>query len=311
MPITLKDIFPNADSGLNSIGFFFGAGSSKIEGFPLTSELTKKVISSFTSTQRKILDNILKKESLSYDEHKGDPDIEKISDIIQKYKLSGGIVGFDDIDRTIKKKIFQEIKSIDKPNLAYHTEFFTSLKELLSETNETIWIFTTNYDLVFEKAAAKAKIPIYDGFEGNLDRYFDPDRLALKYGHVKSKIFEPFKEPNIKILKLHGSISWFKDNDKIIEISDDKYFNPDDCVIIPPNLQKVRETLESPYDSIFRIACQIIGRECKYILSCSYSYRDQHINEQIFIPFLREKKIRLIAFCSSLTNEIDKLNNIN
>ena len=307
MPITLNDIFPNANSGLNSIGFFFGAGTSKIAGFPLTTELTQKVVSSFNSDQRKTLDNILKKEKLIYDKTKGEPDIERISDIIQRYKLSSDINGLDDIAITIRKKIYEEIKSIDNPNLDYHTEFFTSLKTLLSETNETIWIFTTNYDLVFEKAAAKAGIPIYNGFEGIIDRYFDPERLSLKYGHVKSKTFEPFKEPNIKILKLHGSISWFKNNDKIIETSDDKNINSDNCVMILPNLQKGEKTLESPYDSIFRIACQIIGRECKYILSCGYSYRDQHINEQIFIPFLREKKIRLIAFCSSLTNEIDEL----
>jgi len=34
--ITLSEIFPNANTGLSQIGFFFGAGSSFAAGYPLT-----------------------------------------------------------------------------------------------------------------------------------------------------------------------------------------------------------------------------------------------------------------------------------
>jgi len=39
MPLTLEDIFPNFNTGLSNIGFFFGAGTSKEAGYPLTNDL--------------------------------------------------------------------------------------------------------------------------------------------------------------------------------------------------------------------------------------------------------------------------------
>jgi len=89
----------------------------------------------------------------------------------------------------------------------------------MQHRNESIWIFTTNYDLVFELAASIAKIPIYNGFEGIAQRFFDIERIELTYGKINSnRMFELFNEPHIKLIKLHGSISWFKEGDDVYRI---------------------------------------------------------------------------------------------
>ncbi|HOI70390.1 MAG TPA: hypothetical protein PLN41_11660 [Methanothrix sp.] len=65
--------------------------------------------------------------------------------------------------------------------------------------------------------------------------------------------------------------------------------------------------LEHPYDKLFRYATQTLGDKCKYILSCGYSFRDQHINEQLIIPKLREGRIKFMALCEYKPETFDKL----
>ena len=74
-----------------------------------------------------------------------------------------------------------------------------------------------------------------------------------------------------------------------------------------PRRNKIIETLDVPYDRLFRYASQIIGSQCKYILSCGYSFRDQHINDSLIIPKLREGKIKLTALFDRESENIDHL----
>jgi hypothetical protein len=248
----------------------------------------------------------LKKENVSLNITKGEPDIELLSDILNRAKASGGYDGIDLLVESIRKHVVDVINEIAGPNLEYHLKFLKGLKKLMLHRNESVWIFTTNYDLVFELAASIAKMPIYNGFEGISQRFFDIERIELTYGKINSnRRFEPFNEPHIKLVKLHGSISWFKEEDEIVES-----FSPDQkdnrCMILPKRT-KVTETLESPYDKLFRYASSIIGKQCKFIVSCGYSYRDEHINDILFIPKLRNNSIRVFALSKEETHEILKL----
>ena len=67
--------------------------------------------------------------------------------------------------------------------------------------------------------------------------------------------------------------------------------------IILPRRRKVMDTLAHPFDQLFTKASRILGNECKYLVSCGFSYGDKHINDDLLIPKLREGKIRLTALC--------------
>lgn len=306
MDILLSDLFPNANTGLSQIGFVFGAGTSISAGYPLTNELTILVFNRLTPDEIELIEKILKVESLSLNRLNGEPDIEVLSDILNKAKANGGYTGIEPLIENIRKHIVDVINEVAAPNLEYHVKFFKGLKKLMSHRNESIWIFTTNYDLVFELAASNAQIPIYNGFEGIAERFFDIERIELTYGKINSnRRFEPFNEPYIKLVKLHGSTSWFKDDNIIIESFSDAR-NDNRCMILPRRT-KVAETLETPYDKLFRYASSIIGKHCKYIVSCGYSYRDEHINDILFIPKLRSNSLRVFALSKDETPEILKL----
>lgn len=307
MSLGLSDLFPNAGIGLNNIGFFFGAGASKEAGYPLTDGLTMNVINNLNSREYKTLIRLLERERISYSADSGTPDIEVISDVINKHKNYYKSKEIDGLERTIRMGIVKELLSVKNPNLEYHVRFLKALKRMMSGRAESIWIFTTNYDLLFEMAAMDAEIAIYNGFEGILGRYFDIDRINLSHGKITNeRKFEDYREPNIKLIKLHGSISWFKQGNKVYELCDQKSANEFRSMILPRK-QKVIDTLEHPYDKLFRYAVHVLGDKCKYILSCGYSFRDQHINDQLIIPKLRESRINFTALCEYEPENIDQM----
>ncbi|PKP41051.1 MAG: hypothetical protein CVT93_09755 [Bacteroidetes bacterium HGW-Bacteroidetes-10] len=306
MDITLSDLFPNSNIGLSQIGFFFGAGSSYAAGYPLTYQLTIDVLNKLTKTEIELIEKILITEGIILNISKGEPDIEIISDKLNKAKASGGYAGVDLLIESIRKQIVSVISEIVNPNLEWHVSFLKGLKKRMQHRNESIWIFTTNYDLLFELAASIVKIPIFNGFEGIAQRFFDIERLELTYGKIKSnRTFEQLNEPHINLIKLHGSTSWFKEGNNIYEsFSPDKTDNR--CMILPKRT-KVIETLESPYDKLFRYASSVIGKQCKFIVSCGYSYRDEHINDILFSSKLRDNSIRVFALSKDETPEILQL----
>lgn len=303
MNITLNDFFPNSNTGLSQIGFLFGAGSSFAAGYPLTKELTISVLEELNPKEIKLIESILKEEQEDFDKSKGIPDIELLSDLLNKARITGAYSGVELLIDSIRKNIVDVINKIDNPNLKYHIKFLKGIKDLMKYRNESIWIFTTNYDMIFELAAAIVKIPICNGFEGIAERFYDVERFNIVSGKINTNCtFEPLKEPCIKLVKLHGSISWFENGNEIME-SFSKERVDKRCMILPKR-SKVIETLESPYDSLFRYASSIIGRHCKYIVTCGYSYRNDHINNILFTTKLKSNSLRVFALSKEETPEM-------
>ena len=87
MNITLNDFFPNSNTGLSQIGFLFGAGSSFAAGYPLTKELTISVLEELNPKEIKLIESILKEEQEDFDKSKGIPDIELLSDLLNKARI--------------------------------------------------------------------------------------------------------------------------------------------------------------------------------------------------------------------------------
>lgn len=103
-----------------------------------------------------------------------------------------------------------------------YQKFLENLIKLLQRENyqkeKRINIFTTNYDLFFEKVAdslvGKYEFYFNDGSSGNITR-----KLSMKNYHKKiyhNGIFDNFDReiPIINLFKLHGSVSWKYVNDK-------------------------------------------------------------------------------------------------
>ena len=303
MTIQLDHLFPNLKSGLEGVGFIFGAGTSVCAGYPLTLDLTKKIFFELTDDEKESIEKILANESIPANFKEGIPDIEVVSNTLFKYSLAGVDPKIPLIEEKISGLLVSVLIDV-KPKLDTHVRFLKALKKIMQNKKEIIYIFTTNYDLVFELAAMEARIPIYNGFEGVLARYFDIDRIDLSRGHINERnVFSHDMNPSIHLVKLHGSISWYKTTSgDVLEASGFDTVKDKSRTMILPKISKVSETLEHPYDKLFRYASRTIGSKCKYLVSCGYSFRDQHINEQLLFPKMRDNNIRLVglstdAFC--------------
>jgi len=313
----LVDIFPNLSHGLANIGFLFGAGTSHKAGYPLMPALTNQVLSKLVPDEFALLDKLVFR-SLAKKINKtiGEPNIEIISDILEASILTADINHADyahmlELRNAIRQRIVDVLVAVENPRLDDHIRFFSALNRLLSGRPEQVWIFTPNYELLFEIASSIAKFPLLDGFLGASVRFFSINSLLFQSGIVDGHNFKPFSQPTIRLIKLHGSLDWWKRNGTVYSTQDpNKLQDAPERVIVLPRKKKVTETLEPPFDDLFRVSARVLGTNCKYLVSCGYGYGDQHINETLLLPKLQQAKISLTAFVKEDSANLDPFRNL-
>jgi hypothetical protein len=308
---SISEIFPNASQGLSNVGFLFGSGTSYKAGYPLMPELTIKVLEKLEQNKIDIIKKIIEKQNLKLDKSRGEPNIEVISDTIESgiYTVNPSDELYKkliDLRKDIRKRIVEILLENKRPILDDHIRFFNALKSVYMGRAESIWIFTTNYDMLFEIAASIINIPICNGFIGTSFNYFNIECLKMNSGFISGNKFSPFAQPVVRIIKLHGSLDWWKDNSAIYNTLVPNYIkNNLELLMILPRKKKITETLDSPFGELFRFSERVIGSTCKYIVSCGFSFGDEHINETLLLPKLQQSKIKLTAFIKSDNTNLD------
>ena len=227
----------------------------------------------------------------------------------------GGIAAAEKV-KIIDENIGDKIKTIQKfirdkiiyglhgdEVLQLYRNFY--IKTVFRGRKSPINIFTTNYDLYNEQALDLLSFPYNNGFVGTYKRSFNP--ASYKYAYVEDMnlskhIWE--RVPNFyNLYKLHGSISWVKDSNKIREI-DYNHISEDDTVMIYPTPLKDRSTLMTPYSDLFRAMETALLRKNSVLITLGYSFADDHIN-RLILNSLAIPTFKLIIFGKS--DAIDKL----
>lgn len=307
MSLTLSQLFPGIETGLNRIGFLFGAGTSKEAGYPLMGDLTKAVVSNLRPSLKSTLDAILAAKALTYDPVAGAPNIEILSDLVTEYFVTTQAPEYADLESEIRKLIVDAIMSVTTPDLIHHVRFLEALKRRAHGTASTVTILTTNYDVLFELAASEVGIRIETGFDGPLRRQFDPAVFDLARGTVEKTRFTQRSELHVNIIKLHGSVSWLKDEGRVFESGLDLQSATHERALILPRRRKIMDTLSEPFDQLFTRASRTLGANCRYLVACGFSFGDKHINDQLIFPKLKAGKIRMIALCGEEPECLDEL----
>ncbi|SFJ97377.1 SIR2 family protein [Methylophaga sulfidovorans] len=297
MSFSLSQLLPGIETGLNKIGFLFGAGTSKEAGYPLMPDLTKAVVDNLSTVNKALVEQILSDKGLSYDPVEGTPNIEDLSDLVTEYLVATHDSKYQVLEDEIRDLIVENILSVSEPDLEYHIRFLEALKKRAQGTPTTVTLITTNYDVLFELAAGYVGLRVETGFDGPLRRLFDPSVFELKRGSVDKSRFSERPELHLNILKLHGSISWLSDGDKVFESGLDLSNASSKRAMILPRRRKVIETLADPFDQLFTRASRTLGLNCKYLVSCGFSFGDKHINDLLLFPKLQAGQIRLVALC--------------
>ena len=205
------------------------------------------------------------------------------------------------VQKFIRDKIISGLHGAEV--LQLYRNFY--IKTVFRGRKSPINIFTTNYDLYNEQALDSLSFPYNNGFVGTYKRSFNP--ASYKYAYVEDmnlskNIWE--RVPNFyNLYKLHGSISWVKEDNKIREI-DYKHISENDTVMIYPTPLKDRSTLMTPYSDLFRAMETGLLRKNSVLITLGYSFADDHIN-RLILNSLAIPTFKLIIFGKS--DAIDKL----
>jgi hypothetical protein len=149
--------------------------------------------------------------------------------------------------------------------------------------------------LLLETAAARASVNIENGFLGTTERYFTPTQFSSVTGTTRGNRFTRGNNLTVKLVKLHGSVSWTKEPSGIYERHPEAMTAESERLMVLPRRKKMFDTLSPPYDTLFAQMSRILGTECKYLVSCGFSFSDDHINQQVLFPAIQQNKCCLFA----------------
>jgi len=291
-----------------NIGFFFGAGTSCALGIPDIAGLTKEVEAELTGNAKKSFEAV--KADLGTQIEGRAVNIEDILNQLRRIreltsesetKTYVGVCGKDAVsaDADICKSIYSIITKRETSASLVSTRLFFAWYNLLSH-DHTKEVFTTNYDLVIEKALEASEIPYFDGFVGSFEPFFWQESVdhAAKTGDLTKNW--------IRLWKVHGSLSWFWRRSKttnsyrIIRIGRiEKASDIKNELVIYPSKDKYDSSRKQPFLAYFdRMRSYLLGGELLFAVS-GYSFSDKHINEIIFNCMRQNNRLFVIAFLYS------------
>jgi hypothetical protein len=163
-------------------------------------------------------------------------------------------------------------------------------------------VFTTNYDILFEQAFEVSRVPVFDGFVGTHHAFFyseclDDDDLLPRPKWVR-------------LWKLHGSVNWHSEEDAEDRVAGKRIIRTQPSEtgeMILPSHWKYDESRKQPYMAYMDRLSRILNQEHALLITCGYSFGDQHINAILYGALDNRNTANVIALQFQDLNEGDKL----
>lgn len=288
-----------------NIGFFFGAGTSCALGIPDIAALTQGVEASLKGNTAKTF-GIIKADLATLISGR-EVNIEDILNQLRRIreltkesdtKTYLSVCGKDamTVDGDICKAIYRIITAKEAAATLTSTKRFFAWYNLLNR-DFAKEIFTTNYDLVIEKALESSEIPYFDGFVGSFEPFFwqeSVDHMAKPGDLTKNWI---------RLWKIHGSLSWFwrlsetTKSYRIIRIGNvGRAEDIENELVIYPSKDKYDSSRKQPFIAYFdRMRNYLLSGELLFAF-VGYSFSDQHINEVVFNCMRQNNRLFVLAF---------------
>lgn len=286
------------------IAFFFGAGTSMAVGIPGIEELTKQVSEQIEGPSKESFDKIKSKL----------PKNANIESIINRIRIYRELIGeseeaeYDGIkgakaakalDSAICHTISDIIGSKPLKSLEPHNRFAQWLRSLCFNRNYPVEIFTTNYDLLFEKSMEKFGIPFFDGFIGSVNPFFLPESVDAEFDGINDISCPP--KSWTRLWKIHGSINWYKQNDSeendgvITRLSKLKPKEEEELLIYPTR-DKYTQSRKLPFIAFQDRLHRFISSGERLLIVIGYSFSDEHLNEIIFQGLRSNPRLAVTSF---------------
>ena len=295
--MSIEEFVPKMGTSLDNVGFLFGAGTSFESGYLLVAGLTKAVVGALPEAERVSMDEVLYASGFTYNGSTGIPNIEEISDLVIEHHTNSQLEKYRVLKEKIRELVRDAILSVAKPDITNQVTFLERLKARAFDRATNVWVFTTNYDLLLEDACAEVGLKMVNGFVGATTRYFSEREFSMVTGMTSGARFSPESGLTVRLIKLHGSVSWYHRGDRVFEANPSAILEQDARCMVLPRRTKVIETMSRPYDRLFHISNSILGSRCRHLISSGFSFGDSHINDGLMTPHISSGGISLANFC--------------
>jgi len=292
-----------------SISFLFGAGTSSSVNLasPQAGKKSeyKPLIPSVAALTELCRAEICKKGdafSKAWDSAKAEligttpqPNIEDILSAVRRKLDAAGLgdklLGLDisqlrEFESSIRSTIAVAVspKEDSIPSPLPHDGFSLWLKS--ATRRKPIELFTTNYDILFEASFERLRIPSFDGFVGTLHPFFRADFVERDDLLPGSSV--------VRLWKVHGSVYWdtLKDSFGSRIVRRD---TPTGGALILPSHLKYDESRRQPYLAYLDRLRSQLDKDDSILISCGFSYSDQHINAVIFDVLENRPRAHVVA----------------
>ncbi|MDO4671215.1 MAG: SIR2 family protein, partial [Aerococcus sp.] len=205
-------------------------------------------------------------------------------------------------DRTVRK-ILQLIK--ENTNYSYNKEVLKHgallkfLSDLSGKGNNKFSVVTTNYDVLFEEAAAEDNFVIFDGFNFTPTPKFDSNifewNLVREIQNINTREVE-YMEKAFNLVKIHGSLTWERQsNGDIVRKNKDSITDTDKMVMVFPSSDKFAQSYQEPYFDLFTKFQELIKRPNTLLISSGFSFADDHISKMITQALKNNSSLKLLV----------------
>lgn len=305
----------------SNIVFLAGAGASVTQDLNPNFGKTVKMIADDVFSKLDKSDGLYTlKELASQCRYKDGNILDKESDETETYKLSDSF-NLEDFLSTLfhyrpyvpdtdKDKFNNSIKKIlqlikENTNYSYdskelkHGKLLNFLSSLSGKEGNKFSVITTNYDVLIEEAAAENNFVIFDGFNFTPIPKFDSSmfewNLIREVQNINTREVE-YKDKTFNLLKIHGSLTWEKQDDgTILRKNKDSIIDTDKMVMVFPSSDKYAQSYQEPYFELFTKFQDLIKRPNTLLISSGFSFADVHISKMVIQALKNNTSLKLLV----------------
>lgn len=194
-------------------------------------------------------------------------------------------------------------KFLDTADLSSHEHLLRVLARRPSEKPRAR-VFTTNYDLCIEQAAASAGLYVVDGFGREMPPVFDGANYDVDFVRRRIESKSPdYLDGVMHLIKLHGSVDWERSENSVIRRE-----MPSSPVIIYPRSDKFELSYRQPFLETISQLQTSLRQPNLGLLVVGFSFSDAHLSEMLLAAVRRNLSLRIVVAtlnCENHCNELD------
>lgn len=200
-------------------------------------------------------------------------------------------------------------KQVTKSDLIAHQHLISDMNPfplaelfayLLRTATSQLSVVTTNYDRIAEYAANHVHAYVSTGFTAGWLQRFEPATV------IGERPPAPAYEGHIRVLKVHGSLDWFRDsmgNTVATPLPSDipEGMRP---LIVTPGVSKYREVHKDPFRTVMSASDDVL-RKAQSFICIGYGFNDEHV-QPILLNKVMKDKTPVVLITRNLTKATKK-----